>query len=42
MVAFDIIEDDNMDCILPFPMKIDNKWYTVDKDNPGCYISILI
>lgn len=41
MVAFDIIEDDNMDCILPFPMQIDGKWYSIDKDNPGCYITIL-
>jgi len=41
MVAFDIIEDDNMDCILPFPMQIDNKWYSVDKENPGAWIAIL-
>ena len=41
MVAFQIIEDDNMDCVLPFPMQIDGKWYSVDKDSPGAYISIL-
>lgn len=41
MVAFDIIEDDNMDCILPFPMQMNGNWYTVDKDNPGAYIAIL-
>ena len=41
MVAFDIIEDDNMDCILPFPMQIDGAWYSVDKNNPGAYITIL-
>ena len=41
MVAFSIIEDDNMDCILPFPMQIDGKWYSIDKENPGCYIAIL-
>ena len=41
MVAFDIVEDDNMDCVLPFPMQIDNKWYSVDKNNPGCWITIL-
>jgi hypothetical protein len=41
MVAFDIIEDDNMDCVLPFPMQVDNKWYSVDKNNPGCWITIL-
>ena len=41
MVAFDIIEDDNMDCILPFPMQMNGAWYSVDKDNPGAYIAIL-
>ena len=41
MVAFDIIEDDNMDCVLPFPMKIDDKWYSINKENPGCWITIL-
>ena len=41
MVAFDIIEDDNMDCILPFPMQIDNKWYSVDKNKPGAWIAVI-
>ena len=41
MVAFDIIDDDNMDCVLPFPMQMNGNWYTVDKDNPGAYIAIL-
>lgn len=41
MVAFDIIEDDNMDCALPFPMQINNEWYSIDKDNPGVWITIL-
>ena len=41
MVAFDIIEDDNIDCILPFPMQMDGKWYSVDKNSPGCWITIL-
>lgn len=41
MVAFDIIEDDNIDCILPFPMEIDGKWYSVDKNNPGAWIAVM-
>ena len=41
MVAFSIIEDDNMDCILPFPMQMNGNWYSVDKLNPGAYITIL-
>lgn len=41
MVAFDIIEDDNMDCVIPRAVKMDDKWYTLNKENPGCYISII-
>lgn len=39
--AFDIIEDDSMKYVLPFPLEIDGKYYSVDKDNPGCWITIL-
>jgi hypothetical protein len=39
--AFDIIEDDNMDCVIPMPFKIDNAWYSYDKENPGVIITIL-
>ena len=41
MVAFDIIDDDNMDCVLPFPMQIDNKWYSVNKNKPGAWIAVI-
>lgn len=41
MVAFDIIDDDNMDCVLPFPMEIDGKWYSVDKNKPGVWIAVI-
>lgn len=41
LVAHGVIEDDNMSCVLPFPMEIDGKWYSIDKENPGVYISIL-
>ena len=41
MVAHNIIEDDNMNCIIPFPFQIDCEWYSVDKENPGVYITIL-
>ena len=40
MVAHDIIEDDNMRYFLPYPLKINNKAYTVDKENCGVYIKI--
>lgn len=41
MVAHDFIEDDNMDFILPIPMKDEtNNWYTVNKLNPGVYIEV--
>ena len=40
LVAHDIIEDDNMNYFLPYPLKIGGNAYTVDKDNPGVYIKI--
>ena len=40
LVAFEIIPDDNMDYIIPYAYKIDDRYYTIDKDNPGCWIVI--
>ena len=39
--AFDIIEDDNMNICYPQVLWIDGKHFSVDKTNPGCYISII-
>lgn len=41
MTAHDIIEDDNIDCVVPFALKIGNVFYSVDKDDPGVYIKII-
>ena len=41
MTAFDIIPDDNVECILPFPLEIDNNYWSYDKDTPGVYIKII-
>jgi len=41
MTASDIIIDDNMDCVIPFALKIDNKFYSVDKLNSGVWIKII-
>jgi len=41
MTAFDLIEDDNMDCIIPIPMKIEDKWYSYDSEKPGLYLRVL-
>lgn len=40
MVAHDIIEDDNMDFFLPYPLKLEGQAYSIDKENPGVYIKI--
>lgn len=40
LVAHDFIEDDNMDCFIPIPMKIEGRYYSYDKDNPGVYLKI--
>lgn len=42
MVAHDLIEDDDMDHFLPFPMELDGKYYHVDRENPGVYIKFNI
>ena len=39
--AFCIIEDDSIDYIIPMPFKIEDKWYSIDKENPGVIIKIL-
>jgi len=39
MVAHDVIEDDNMDYIIPVPMYYNGGWYSIDKESPGVYIS---
>lgn len=41
LVAHDFIEDDNMDYLIPFPMFIDNKWYSYDKTEPGVILKII-
>lgn len=41
LTAHDIIIDDNMDCVIPFALKIDSKFYSVNKENPGVWIKII-
>jgi len=40
LVAHGYIEDDNADYLIPVPMRINGKWYSVDKLNPGCWLKI--
>lgn len=40
LTAHGIIEDDNMDYFIPYAFKINNKFYTIDKENPGVYLKI--
>ena len=41
MTAHDFIIDDNMDCVIPFALKIGGDFYSVNKDEPGVYIKII-
>lgn len=41
LTAHDFIEDDNMDWLIPMPMKKDDKWYSYDKNNPGVILKVL-
>lgn len=38
LTAHGVIEDDNMDFLIPQPIQIVNSWYTIDKERPGCRI----
>lgn len=40
LVAHNIIEDDCMKYFIPYALKIEEKFYTIDKDKPGVYIKI--
>jgi hypothetical protein len=39
--AYDVWEDDNIDIFLPFPLEINGKYYSYDKNSPGVWIKIL-
>lgn len=39
--AFDIIPDDSMDFVTPRAFKMNDKFYSYDKDNPGVYVKII-
>jgi DNA-directed RNA polymerase subunit N (RpoN/RPB10) len=38
LTAHGVIEDDNMDYLIPMPIQVAGSWYTVDKERPGCII----
>jgi len=40
MVAHDCFEDDNMDYFIPYALKIDNKFYSYNKEKSGVWITI--
>lgn len=40
LVAHGFLEDDDMDCFIPVAMKMDGKYYHVDKEKPGVFIKI--
>lgn len=40
LVAHNIIADDSMRFVIPYPLKIDDKYYSIDKHNPGVILLI--
>lgn len=38
LTAHGVIQDDNMDYLIPMPIQVAGSWYTVDTDRPGCLI----
>lgn len=44
MTAFELIPDDNMDFIVPFPFKLndgDQFYYSYNKENPGVWLKVI-
>lgn len=38
LTAHGVIQDDNMDNLIPMPVQVCGTWYTIDKEKPGCII----
>lgn len=38
LTAHGVIQDDNMDYLIPIPIQVAGSWYTVDTERPGCLI----
>lgn len=41
MTAHNFIEDDDMDNFLPYPLHMNGKAYSYNKENPGVFIKVL-
>lgn len=39
LVAHQVIEDDNMDILIPSPYQLGDLWYGYDKTHPGCLLN---
>lgn len=40
LTAHNIIIDDNMDCVIPYAFKINDRFYSYNKENSGVWIKI--
>lgn len=38
LTAHGVINDDDMDNLIPMPIQVAGSWYTIDKERPGCII----
>lgn len=41
LTAHDMIEDDSCNIMIPVPLMIEGKFYSIDKENPGVYIKLI-
>jgi hypothetical protein len=41
LVAHHYIKDDNMHYFFPVPFKINGRWFSINKDNPGVWLKLL-
>lgn len=41
LTAHNMIEEDSCDILIPVPLMIKGKFYSIDKENPGVYLKII-
>jgi hypothetical protein len=41
LVAHHYIKDDNMHYFFPIPFKINGRWFSINKENPGVWLKLL-
>ncbi len=41
LTAHNMVEDDSCDILIPVPLVVEGRFYSIDKENPGVYIKLI-